>query len=188
LHLHLHVQPRLQTLLAMEEAINATIYLIEGPVGAGKSTFAANLSLHHKAPHLNLDEWMVTLFSPDRPIENVMPWYAERKSRCIEQIWNVTIELLNSETSVILELGLIQRADREKFYRRVDGIENELRLFVIDTPLELRRQRVQERNAQQSGTYKMTVPDEVFNLANSLWQTPTEDECRERNIEIISTQ
>ena len=64
-----------------------TIHLIEGPVGAGKSTFAAKLMHEHSAPRLNLDEWMVVLFRPDRPEgDDIMAWYAERKQRCIEQI------------------------------------------------------------------------------------------------------
>ena len=45
----------------------ATLHLVEGPVGAGKPTFAGQLSLVHEAPCLVLDEWMVTLYSPDRP-------------------------------------------------------------------------------------------------------------------------
>jgi len=48
------------------------------PVGAGKSTYAAQLSLIHAAPRLNLDEWIVTLFVPDRPSADVLPWYLER--------------------------------------------------------------------------------------------------------------
>ena len=34
----------------------ARIHLIEGPVGAGKSTFAAQLSGTYAAPHLALDD------------------------------------------------------------------------------------------------------------------------------------
>lgn len=172
---------------ANRETAIATIHLIEGPVGAGKSKFAAKLTLLHKAPHLNLDEWMVTLFSPDRPQENFMEWYSDRKYRCIQQIWEVTCELMNSGVSVILELGLVQLADREDFYRRVDGSDYALRVYLLDTPLEKRKQRVKERNLQKSDTYKMEVSDEIFDLANSFWQEPTEIEHQERNIETVST-
>ena len=51
----------------------ARIHLIEGPVGAGKSTFAAQLSGTYAAPHLALDDWMATLFVPDRPDGDIMP-------------------------------------------------------------------------------------------------------------------
>ena len=165
----------------------AEIHLVEGPVGAGKSTFAAKLSLSLGAPHLNLDEWMVNLFRPDRPEEGFIEWYSERKQRCIQQIWDVTGELLNSEISPILELGLVQRADREDFYRRVEATDHVLRVYLLDTPLETRRQRVRQRNMQKAGTYRMEVTDDVFNLANSFWEEPTEIECRERDIEFIST-
>ncbi len=130
---------------------------------------------------------MVILFSPDRPEENFMEWYSDRKTRCIQQIWEVTCELLNNGTSVILELGLVQQANRDDLYRRVDGTEYEMQVHLIDTPLELRRQRVMERNAQKTDTYKMEVTDEFFNLANSYWEEPTEVEFRERDIKVVTT-
>lgn len=169
----------------MQENIIATIYLIEGPVGAGKSTFAAQLSVSHDIAHLNLDEWMATLFSPDRPAENLVQWYTERKNRCIEQIWKVACEMLDAGQSVILELGLVQLADREDFYRRVDGTDYHLQVYFVDTPLAVRRQRVRERNEQKGDTYRMEVTDEIFDLANSFWQEPTDRELRERNVEIV---
>ena len=165
----------------------AVIHLVEGPVGAGKSTFAAKQSLSLGAPHLNLDEWMATLFSPDRPNERFLEWYSDRKERCIQQIWQVTCELLSCEISAILELGLVQLADREDFYRRVDATDHELRVYVLDTPLEERRQRVRRRNSQKTGTYRMEVSEEIFAIANGFWEEPAEMECRERRIEIVST-
>ena len=32
------------------EAVGPAIHLVEGPVGAGKSTWSAKLALHHRAP------------------------------------------------------------------------------------------------------------------------------------------
>ena len=104
----------------------ATIHLIEGPVGAGKSTVAARQSLSHRAPHLNLDEWMATLFSPDRPTDNFMGWCIERKQRCLQQIWEVTCELMNSGIDVVLELGLVQTVDREdnpRYWKLIKSFE-----------------------------------------------------------------
>lgn len=128
---------------------------------------------------------MVTLFSPDRPEENFMQWYAETKSRCIAQIWQVTSELLERGMDAVLELGLVQLRDRAAFYDRVDGTDYDLRVYLLDTPLDVRRDRVRRRNADQSGTYKMAVSDEVFEMANRFWEAPDEQECRERNIEFI---
>lgn len=164
----------------------ASIHLVEGPVGAGKSTYAGQLGLRHGAPLLNLDEWMVTLFRPDRPELDFMQWYAERKRRCIEQIWRVAFELIETGTHVVLELGLVQVADREDFYGRVDAAGFDLKVYLLDAPEEVRRQRVRERNTEQGSTYQMEVSEEIFTLANSAWQAPDEAECRDRGIQRVS--
>jgi predicted kinase len=137
---------------------------------------------------MDLDEWMVTLFSPGRPSDGFMEWYSDRKGRCLQQIWNVACDLLDTGTSTILELGLVQLADREDFYRRVDATNYDMRVYLLDTPLEQRWQRVSERNRQRTGSYKMAVSEEMFDLANSFWEEPTDAECLERNIEIVTTK
>ena len=166
----------------------AEIHLIEGPVGAGKSTYAGRLALQRQAVHLNLDEWMVTLFRPDRPETDFMAWYAERKDRCIDQIWLVACEILESGADVILELGLVQHAARQAFYHRAAGSEHKLSVTVVDAPFEVRRNRVLERNESQGSTYRMTVSEEIFNLANSAWEAPTNQECRDMDITLIDHQ
>ena len=165
----------------------ATIHLIEGPVGAGKSTYAGRLALAEGAVHLNLDEWMVNLFSPDRPAEGFMAWYAERKERCIEQIWHVTTRLLDARVDVVLELGLVQRAAREHFYGRVEAAGYALTVRVLDADVETRRQRVRSRNESGSGTFRMVVSDEIFTLANGAWEAPDETEGATRQIEWVRT-
>ncbi|UZR27253.1 AAA family ATPase [Methylococcus mesophilus] len=162
------------------------IHLVEGPVGAGKSTFAARLCLMNAAPRFILDDWMATLFRPDRPDTDIIPWYLERKRRCIDQIWNIACDLIDTRTSVVLELGLIRRQDREDFYSRVDAAEFELKVYVLDTPEEVRRQRVRRRNIEKGSTFRMEVPDEMFEIANNLWEAPDSVECRERRISFIS--
>lgn len=166
----------------------ATLHLIEGPVGAGKSTFAQRLGFDLSAPRLDLDEWMVALFRPDRPEVDFMRWYLERKDRCLTQIWNVAWEIIESGCDCVLELGLISRADRAAFYERVDAADFKLDVYVVDAPEETRRQRVRERNQRQSGTFKMAVSDEIFDIANRAWEAPDEAECDERGIRIVHTQ
>src|SRR5688572_3565878 len=129
------------------------IYLVVGPVGAGKSTFALALAREHRALRLTLDEWMTALFSPDRPDEGVMPWYVERSRRCVDLIWKLTRELISAGTNVVLEIGLIQRPDREKLYRRVDEAGVALEIYVLDAPREVRRERVERRNRERGDTF-----------------------------------
>ncbi len=163
----------------------STIHLIEGPVGAGKSTTAARLSRELNLGWLDLDEWMVTLFSPDRPEDGFMQWYSDRKARCLEQIWKVAERLLTVSDGVILELGLVQRADRAAFYQRIDECGHELIVHLLDVPEETRRARVRQRNQNREGTFKMEVTDEIFELANAAWQPPDTVEVERVDIRTI---
>jgi predicted kinase len=177
------------TTLARQRKVGGVprIHLIVGPVAAGKSTFALELSKQHRAVRLNLDEWMAQLFSPDRPDEGVMSWYTERTARCIEQIWRLTISIIEAGTDVILEIGLIQRRDRERLYRRVAARGYDLTIHVLDAPRELRRERVQQRNQDKGATFSMVVPEHIFELASDMWEPLEEDECSGRDVHFMFT-
>ncbi|HKO94128.1 MAG TPA: ATP-binding protein [Polyangiaceae bacterium] len=166
----------------------ARIHLVVGPVGAGKSTFTRQLCREHGAVCLNLDEWMAQLFRPDRPDSGVMEWYRERTGRCIEQIWKLTESLLGAGTSVVLEIGLIQRRDRERLYRRVDAAGHGLTVYVLDAPRELRRERVERRNEEQGDTFFMVVPPHIFDLASDLWEPPEAAEQSGREMRFIFSE
>jgi len=162
------------------------IHLVIGPVGAGKSTFVRQLVQQHRAVPLNLDDWMATLFSQDRPSSpdtaDVMAWYVPRTLRCLAQIWKTAEAVLNAGCDVVLEVGLIQQAQRDAFYARMGPWADAVVVYVLDAPRELRRERVLRRNTQQGATFSMVVPPHIFELASDLWQPPGEAECAQRNV------
>ena len=146
------------------------MHLVVGPVGAGKSTYVRELCREHAALRLTLDEWMATLFRPDRPETDVMPWYIARTERCLEQIWRVALATLEVGTDVVLEIGLIRRHERESFYARVDALALDLVIHVLDAPREVRRARVEQRNRERGETFSMEVPPAIFELCSDLWE------------------
>lgn len=127
-----------------------------------------------------------TLFSSDRPAGDFVPWYIQRKERLLALIWSHSRRILASGTDVILELGLIQQQSRVAFCRQVQDEGFELVVYVLDAPLEERRDRVQRRNAEKGSTFAMVVPDDVFEMASKLWEAPDEVECNECAIEFVS--
>jgi uncharacterized glyoxalase superfamily protein PhnB/predicted kinase len=161
------------------------VHLVLGPVGAGKSTFADGLARDHGAIRLTLDEWMTTLFSPERPDQGVMDWYVERTARCIELMLSLSVDMLDRSTSVVLEIGLLTRREREAFYERVDG--SDLTIHVVDASRDVRRRRVEERNRIKGPTFSMVVPPAIFELASDLWEPPGEAECEGRDVRFIRT-
>lgn len=165
----------------------ARVILVVGPVGAGKSTFAEGLARDHAAVRLTLDQWMTQLFSPDRPDSDVMAWYVERAARCIDRIWSTTRDILAVNTAVVLEIGLLSRREREKFYERAGEARVDLSIYVVDAPRDIRRARVEARNRERGSTFSMIVPPQIFELASDLWEPPDPDECSGRDVRFLRT-
>ncbi len=169
---------------------DAHLHLLLGPVGAGKSTYAIELAQKNKAIRLTLDEWMTTLFQPDRPedapIKTRLEWYQARVHRCMEQIWRLATESLTRGHDVILEVGLVRAADRAAFYQRADSAHIPMQIYLLDAPRNVRRARVEQRNVQRGDTFSMEVPVEFFELASDLWEPPNEDEKTVRRMIEVS--
>jgi predicted kinase len=167
---------------------NVPIHLLEGPVGAGKSTYATTLAAQVGGVHLALDAWFARLYSPDRPSTGLMPWYMARKDRLVDLMWDHALALRVAGVTPILELGLVQRQARAEVYERARLAGVELRVHVLDADREIRRERVARRNTEQGPTFAMIVPEAVFDLASDAWEPPDLFEAEERHIEFISTE
>ncbi|MEO6659947.1 MAG: ATP-binding protein [Burkholderiaceae bacterium] len=165
----------------------STVNIVEGPVGAGKSTFASVLASRTGGVHIALDEWFANLFGPDRPAGDFAPWYIERKQRLVDLIWRHSERLLASEKNVILELGLVQRGPRVEFCRKVREAGYAPVIYVLDAPTDIRRERVRRRNHERGVTFSMVVPDHVFEMASSLWEAPDEVECEEFEVQFTES-
>lgn len=164
------------------------IHLVEGPVGAGKSTYCSALARRTGGVHIALDEWFVRLFSQDRPSTDVILWYMQRKERLLDHIWSHALALLAAGVTPILELGLVQRKSRTEFYRRAYDAGVELQVCVLEASRDLRRERVVRRNEERGPTFSMVVPDAIFEMASDMWECPDDVEIEENRIERISTE
>lgn len=163
------------------------MHLIIGPVGAGKSTFARTLAEEHGAVRLTLDAWMAKLYGDDeRPADRVA-WYVARVERCLEVVRELAAQLVAVGTPVVLEIGLVQREARERFYAWVDANAFDLAVYVVDAPRALRRARVMARNEAQGETFSMVVPPAFFELASDLWEPPTGAEIEDRAPRFVDT-
>lgn len=147
-----------------------TIHIIEGPVGAGKTTYANKLGKEIGVVPLVLDVWMVTLFQADRPQINPWAWYSERKARCVSQILALAQSAVDLGIDAIVELGLIKLEDRQKVYGKLDAEKCDYVVHVLQATREERRRRVRERNAVRGETFAMEVSEEVFEIASDMWE------------------
>lgn len=164
------------------------MHLVEGPVGAGKSTYCTALAKRTGGVHIALDEWFSRLYSPDRPSTDAVLWYMQRKARLLDHIWNHALAMVAAGVTPILELGLVQRQSRTEFYRRAHDAGVELQVCVLDASRGLRRKRVVRRNEEKGPTFSMVVPEEIFEIASDMWECPDDIEVEENRIELISTE
>lgn len=161
------------------------LHLIEGPVGAGKSTFAKALAERRSGVHIALDEWFARLFSPDRPGTDILSWYVPRKARLADLLWDHAVGLARANAFAVLELGLIQREARSAIYQKARAEGVQLKIFVLDAPREMRWRRVEQRNEERGPTFSMVVPRHIFETASDLWEPPDEDEAADQDIEFL---
>lgn len=160
----------------MKATRDATLHLLVGPVGAGKSTYARRRAVETAGVFLDLDTWMVRLFGGDaRPAENVLAWYLERRDRCRELLWDVTLDVLRSGTDVLLEAGLVSAVDREACYRRARAEDLRTIVYLVDAPRDVRRERVLRRN-QAPTEFTQIVPLAFFERASDAWEAPSDAE------------
>lgn len=159
-----------------------TLHLLIGPVGAGKTTHGQRQAMRSGGVFLDLDAWMVRLFGADpRPQDGVIAWYLERRERCRSLLWDVANDVLRSGVDVVLELGLVTAADREAFYEKAHAEDLSLRVYLVDAPRDVRRERVLQRN-KTPGPFTQIVPIEFFERASDLWQPPADAERARWNI------
>lgn len=159
-----------------------SLHIVEGPVGAGKTTFARHLGRRIATPPLILDDWMIVLFRPDQPEEDIWPWYAARKARCHEQIWRVACDLLSAGHDAIVELGLLSAENRRAVYDRARHAGHEICVHILDVPKKERWRRVSARNSEQGETFAMFISQDVFRVASDMWEPPDPAECAANNV------
>ena len=111
----------------------AKLILVCGPTGVGKTTYSVSLSKEIGAIRFSIDPWMQTLFSKDMTTLDYS-WMMERVSRCYEQIWQVSEQILAISGSVILELGFTTKAQRDIFSNRARELDINPEIHYLDAP------------------------------------------------------
>jgi predicted kinase len=150
----------------------ATLNVIFGPCAAGKTTYARALARRERAVPFVLDEWGARLFGPDvqGPIE--FPWMLERLARCNALIWSIAEAVLAAGTSVVLDVGAMRRADRERIRQNAGTKGITLQWHFVDAPQEVRRARVADRNTTKGATFVMEVTPEMFEMLEAIYEPP----------------
>lgn len=154
----------------------ATLNLVFGPCGAGKTTYARAFAQRESAVAFVLDEWGARLFGPDLQGPLDIAWMMERLTRCQALIWSTASDVLGAGSSVILDLGLMRREHRERIRSLGEASGFPMQWHFVDAPQEVRRARVAARNDAKGETFVHEVPPEMFEMFEAIYEAPEDAE------------
>ncbi|MDB5416625.1 MAG: hypothetical protein JWP50_44 [Phenylobacterium sp.] len=154
----------------------ATLHVIFGPCGAGKTTYAHTFARREGVVAFILDDWMARLFGPDIPEPIEYQWMLERVGRCEAQIWSTAAAVISAGTSVIFDIGLMRRSDRARVREIAEGAGLPLQFHFVDAPQEVRRARVAGRNTIRGESFAIEVSPDMFEFIEGVYEAPEPDE------------
>ena len=148
----------------------ATLHLLCGFTGAGKTTFAKSLEKDHSAVVFSHDEWMVKLYGRNPPSEDFHTYF----DRISDLIWQLASRVLTLEQDVILDHGFWTRADRDLARTKAQQIGVATKLYFVECSEEVMRQRVLTRTEMCLSSLYINEP--AFESFKARFQAPTDDE------------
>ncbi len=152
----------------------ATAHLLHGFVGAGKSTFAAQLERRlDKAMRFTHDEWMHRLYGANPPKEE----FSKLFERIDVLIWEQALKLLDCGVDVILDSGFWTRVGRDAARARIADAGHESRLYWIRCADDVMRARVKARSEDVPDD-SLWINEAAFDLFRTRFEPLADDEER----------
>ena len=150
----------------------ATLHLMVGLPGSGKTTYAKKLEQETGAIRLTPDEWHLMLFGDDFPGED----HDARHSRVERVMWSVAERALTLGVDVILDFGFWSREERSALRQQARRLGADFRIHYMDVPFDELLRRIDLRN-ERAGS------DPVFRISRAdmeswipFFQPPSKDE------------
>ena len=149
----------------------ATLHMLCGKIGAGKSTLAAELARQPDTILISEDFWMATLYPGEiLTLDN----YSKRSVRLGAAMAPHVASLLRSGLSVVLDFPANTKIRRAWMRGIVDQSGAAHQLHHLDMSDEVCLARLHKRNA--SGTHEYTVSDAEFEQFTRYFVAPIMDE------------
>ena len=150
---------------------NATLHLLCGKAGAGKTTLATALAAEHKAILIAEDIWLIRLYGPMKSFDD----YRTYSQRAKTVVGPLATDLLGLGQSVVLDYPANTRSSRLWFRSLSESAGARQVLHYLTTPDELCLKRIDQRNIDRpEGSYHLTKDD--FDYVSSSFEAPEDDE------------
>ncbi len=118
----------------------ATLFIICGLPGAGKTTLARKIEGSLSAVRMSADDWMTALS---------INLHAEEQRTKIEALqWELAKRLLSLRQNVVIEWGAWGKWERDAFRTEARALGARVELYYLSAPLEELFARIQQRNME----------------------------------------
>jgi predicted kinase len=154
-----------------QEAAPATLHLVCGKVGAGKSTLCAQLAGEPATVLVSEDHWLATLYPGEI---TALADYVRCSSRLKAAMAGHVQALLRAGVSVVLDFPSNTLAGRQWARGLFEAAGAAHRLHFLDVPDEVCKARLHARNA--SGEHPFETTDEEFDQISSHFVAPQANE------------
>lgn len=149
----------------------ATVHLISGLPGSGKTTYSKKLASRADAVHFSLDTWLITAFG-SYEIENIgHEEHVRRVHACRELMWNLAPEFLERDVDVILDDGFFLRKDRRKVIEMANKENAKTKIHYLKNPLPTLRKRLRERNSHLP-EYHFWIDPDILEMFVDMYEVP----------------
>ena len=152
----------------------ATLFLMCGLPGAGKTTLAKEIERERRALRFTPDEWIAAL--------HIDP-YDEAKRAQIEALqWQLASRALELGIDVVLDFGAWLRSERVEFRARAKALGARTEIRFLDVPREELLARLATRNAAPpAGAFHVSAA-QLDEYARS-FEPPTPDELMQIDVD-----
>ena len=150
----------------------ATVHLVCGFLGSGKTTFAKTLAKREAAVRFSVDEWYLRLFA-NGPTYELDHGSMTRLLAVLNDLWP---QIAQAGTPVVLDFGFWNRSLRDDVRNRARLVGAAVRLHWLHCPDALAIARCLERNGQPDS---FLISEQGFHELKRQFEPPAHDESHE---------